>query len=152
MVLDASIEKKLMYQKQRMLELVDKKKALFGRTFRDYIDYDVKELKNMGQLEYNFNNMIKDIKTNRDTELNWLHELINKTINDKKVVHQREEATKKLLFSQVNFLKQKIKAEVESRKVTDDDIQAALDKYKELIQQKVLEKRNDIRNTDDAAN
>ena len=149
MVLDANIDKKLMYQKQRMLELIDRKKELFGKTFREYIDYDVKELKNMGQLEYNFNNMIKDIKTNRDTELEWLHELINKTINDKKIVHQREEATKKLLFSQVNFLKHKIKTEIESRKVTDDDIQSALDKYKELIQQKVLEKRNDIRNTDD---
>jgi len=82
-----------------MLELIDKKKELFGHTFREYIDYDVKELKNMGQLEYNFNNMTKDIKKNRDDELDWLHGLINKTINDKKVVHQREEATKKLLFS-----------------------------------------------------
>jgi hypothetical protein len=70
-----------------MLELIDKKKDLFGKTFREYIDYDVKELKNMGQLEYNFNHMIKDIKTNRDTELDWLHSLINNTINDKKQVH-----------------------------------------------------------------
>ena len=131
-----------------MLEDVDKKKQIFGKTFRSYVDYDVKELKNMGQLEYNFNNMSKDIKRDRDDDLNWLHELINKTINDKKVVHQREEATKKMLFSQVNFLKQRIKTEIESRKVTDDDIQAALDKYKELIQQKVLEKRNDLKNRD----
>ena len=99
MVLDASIDKKLMYSKQQMLEDVDKKKQIFGKTFRSYVDYDVKELKNMGQLEYNFNNMSKDIKRDRDDDLNWLHELINKTINDKKVVHQREEATKKMLFS-----------------------------------------------------
>ena len=59
--MDAQVDKKLMHQKQRMLQQIDQKKELFGKTFREYIDYDVKELKNMGQLEYNFNNMLKDI-------------------------------------------------------------------------------------------
>jgi len=31
-----------------MLEAIDDKKSEFGKTFRDYINYDVKELKNMG--------------------------------------------------------------------------------------------------------
>ena len=35
---------------------------------------------------------------------------------------------------------------MESRRAADEDIQKALDKYKELIQMKILEKRNDIRN------
>jgi hypothetical protein len=42
-------------------------------------------------------------------------------------------------------LKQRIKVEIESRKTTDEDIQKALDKYKELIQEKILNQRNDIK-------
>jgi len=41
----------------------------------------------MGELEYNFNHMLKDIKENRDDDVTWLHDLINKTINDERIVH-----------------------------------------------------------------
>ena len=35
-----------------------------------------------------------------------------------------------ILLSQVNFLKQRLKLEIESRKGADDDIYKALEKYK----------------------
>jgi hypothetical protein len=54
------------------------------------------------------------------------------------LVYQKEEATRKLLLNQVNFLKQRIKMEIDSRKMADEDIQNALDKYRELIQTKIL--------------
>ena len=76
-----------MHQKQKMLERIDNQKGKFEQTFRNQVDQDVKELKHMGELEYNFNHMLKDIKQNRDDDVSWLHDLINKTINDERVVH-----------------------------------------------------------------
>ena len=69
------------------------------------MDADVKELKQMGELEYNFNNMIIDTKADRYDDMEWLNQLIDKTVNDDFVVYQNEEATRKLLLSQINFLK-----------------------------------------------
>jgi hypothetical protein len=42
-----------------------------------------------------------------------------------------------------------LKVEIESRRITDNDIWDALDKYKELIQDKIITKRNDIKNKKD---
>ena len=70
-----------------MLERIDNQKGKFEETFRNQVDQDVKELKHMGELEYNFNHMLKDIKENRDEDVTWLHDLINKTINDERIVH-----------------------------------------------------------------
>jgi hypothetical protein len=39
-----------------------------------------------------------------------------------------------------------LKIEIECRRTTDQDIWNALDKYKELIQEKIITKRNDIKN------
>lgn len=70
-----------------MLERVDKQKKKFEQTFREHVDADVKELKQMGELEYNFNNMILDIKADRKDDMEWLNELIDKTVNDDFVVY-----------------------------------------------------------------
>ena len=71
--------------------------------------------------------------------------MIKHTINDEKIVYQKDEATRKLLISQINFLKVRIKSEVDSRKLADEDIKSALDKYKEMIEEKIQMKRNDIK-------
>ena len=131
--LSAAIDTKLSYNKQNMLERIDRQKQQFENTFRDHIDADVKELKHIGELQYNFENMIIDINAERTDDLQWLNDLIDKTVNDEFVIYQKEEATRKLLLSQINFLKQRVKVEIESRKTTDEDIQQALNKYKELI-------------------
>jgi hypothetical protein len=49
--------------------------------------------------------MIGDIKSERSDDMQWLDQLIDKTINDDFVIYQKEEATRKLLLSQINFLK-----------------------------------------------
>lgn len=131
--LSAAIDTKLSYNKQSMLEKIDRQKDKFQNTFREHVDADVKELKHIGELQYNFENMIIDINAERGDDLQWLNDLIDKTVNDEFVIYQKEEATRKLLLSQINFLKQRVKVEIESRKTTDEDIQAALNKYKELI-------------------
>ena len=63
--LSASIDKKLSHNKTNMVERIDRQKKKFEDTFREQVDADVKELKQMGELEYNFNNMIIDTKADR---------------------------------------------------------------------------------------
>ena len=103
--LSASIDKKLSHNKTNMLDKIDKQKKKFEDTFREHVDSDVKELKQIGELEYNFSNMIIDTKADRQDDMEWLNQLIDKTVNDDFVVYQKEEATRKLLLSQINFLK-----------------------------------------------
>ena len=59
----------------------------------------MKELKHIGELEYNFENMVLDINAERNDDLQWLNNLIDKTVNDEFVIYQKEEATRKLLLS-----------------------------------------------------
>lgn len=82
-----------------MLERIDRQKDHFEKTFRDHVDADVKELKHIGELQYNFENMIIDINAERNDDLEWLNNLIDKTVNDEFVIYQKEEATRKLLLS-----------------------------------------------------
>lgn len=84
----------------------------------------------MGEYEYNFDMMKQSIRSDGDSELNGMLILIDKTVNDENVVCQKQEATKKLLIGQINFLKQKIKIEMESRRIADEDIATALDQFK----------------------
>ena len=52
-----------------MLEKIEKQKNQFESTFRDHVDADVKELKHIGELQYNFENMIIDINAERKDDL-----------------------------------------------------------------------------------
>lgn len=128
-----------------MLDKIDKNGTQFDETFRSHVDKDIKCLKKLGELEYNFENMLQDIDTDRKDDTEWLNDMIQHTINDEKIVYQKDEATRKLLISQINFLKVRIKNEVDSRKLADEDIKSALDKYKEMIEEKIQMKRNDIK-------
>lgn len=121
-MLSAAIDKKLSHNKVNMLEKIDKQKKKFESTFREHVDADVKELKQMGEIEYNFKNMIIDTNADRKDDMEWLNSMIHETVNDEFVVYQKQEATKKLLISQINFLKQRLKVEIESRETTDEDI------------------------------
>ena len=50
-----------------------------------------------------------------------------------------------MLLSQINFLKDRLKAEIEGRRIADEDIWQALEQYKDMIQRKVMARRNDIK-------
>ena len=146
--LAASVDKKLSFNKAHILDSVDKQKKNFKEAFRNNVEADVREMKQLGELEYNFETMVNGIHQQKATELEELHTKIKTTVNDDNVVYQKEEATRKILLGQVNFLKDRIKMEIESRKIADEDIQNALDKYKELIASKIMEHRNDIKKRD----
>lgn len=146
-ILSALVEKKLVTKKTEILDNIETQKNSFSKEFRANVDKDASDLKQMGELQYNFEKMMDDITARKELEVSTLNSLIEKTVNDENV-YQKEEATRKLLLSQVNFLKERIKMEICSRQIADEDIQKALDQYKGLIQETILHKRNDIKNRD----
>ena len=85
--LSAAIDKKLTFNKQNMLESIQKQKKQFEETFREHLDADVKELKHIGELEYNFENMTSDINAERNDDLEWINNLLDKTVNDDFVIY-----------------------------------------------------------------
>lgn len=143
--LTASIDKRLSHKKSEIFESVDQQSKHFQTAFRAHVNMDIAELKHMGEVEYNFNQMTDQIQVKKSNEMGQLNEMIKQTLNDEYLVYEKHEATRKLLLSQINYLKDRIKIEIESRRVSDDDIQHALDKYKELIASRIMQKRNDIK-------
>ena len=114
--LNASVEKKISFNKSKMADAVEDQRKNFEKLARQNVENDVKDLKQMGEYEYNFDQMVKGIKTERSSDFEALTKLIDATVNDEFLVCQKEEATRKLLLSQVNFLKSRIKMEIESRR------------------------------------
>lgn len=143
--LNASIDKRLSHKKSEIFETIDEQSKHFQTAFRAHVNMDIAELKQMGEVEYNFNQMTDQIQLKKSNEMGKLIQMIKDTVNDEQMVYEKHEATRKLLLSQINFLKDRIKIEIESRRVSDEDIQLALDKYKELIAARIMEKRNDIK-------
>ena len=135
--LSNNVDIKISKNQRQLLDQVDIQKKQFQEIFREQVDSNIKKLKQIAELEYNFNNTIDDINRERESDVEWLHQMTQHTINDTTAVYQKQEATRKILLQQVNFLKQRLKLEIDSRKVADNDIFHALEKYKELINQKI---------------
>ncbi|CDW73102.1 UNKNOWN [Stylonychia lemnae] len=123
---------------------LQKQKQEFHQAYETQKDNDTKELKYIGELEYNFDNMLSLIQTQRHSEFLELQSLIDQNINDTQV-YQNQEKTRKILFSEINNLKTKCKLEIDSRRQADEDISEALDKYHEIISKEVENKRQEIR-------
>eukprot|EP00347_Sterkiella_histriomuscorum_P021135 403335123 len=142
--IQAAIEDQLEIQREQLVQKVQSQQQEFGKAYQQQISADLQELKYIGELEYNFDNMLKQINSNRSTEYTELQQMIENGINDKNV-YENQEKTRKILFQEINSLKNRCKLEVDSRKQADEDIQNALDKYQELIQREVETKRQEIR-------
>ena len=52
--LDASVEKKISFNKAKMADAVEDQRKNFEKLARQNVDNDVADLKQMGELEYNF--------------------------------------------------------------------------------------------------
>ena len=53
----------------------------------------------------------------------------------------KQEEIRSALFTEVNLLKQMCRSEIETRKRADEDISQALDKYKEIIESEVDQRK-----------
>ena len=53
--------------------------------------------------------------------------------------------TRKLLYGEVNRLKERVKLEIEGRLRADQEIEGALMKYREIISREVEQRRVDIK-------
>ena len=88
--------------------------------------------------------MLSDLLKERQNEIEWIKKMTNKTVNDEQVVYQKRESIRKLLLSQINFLKERLKSEIEGRRIADEDIWVALDQYKKMISDSIIAKKNEI--------
>ncbi len=50
---------------------------------------NIKKLKHLGEIEYNFNNMLSEIESNRENDAKWLKEMTHITLNDENTVYQK---------------------------------------------------------------
>ncbi len=48
---------------------------------------NIKKLKHLGEIEYNFNNMLSEIEGNRESDVKWLKETTQITLNDENTVY-----------------------------------------------------------------
>ena len=94
----------------------------FESAYKQQISDDIRELKYIGELEYNFDNTLTSIRSSRESEYNTHMKLIDKVINETPEIYQRQETTKKLLYQEINRLKTRVKLEVESRRRADEEI------------------------------
>ena len=127
-----------------LLQLNHSFRTEFEGAYKQQIADDIRELKYLGELEYNFDNTLNQIKGTRTKEYNEHLQLIDKVVNNTPEIYQKQETTKKLLYSEINRLKTRVKLEVESRRRADEEIQSALDKYQEVIGREVENKRQEI--------
>ena len=94
----------------------------FEAAYKQQISDDIRELKYIGELEYNFDNTLSSIRASRESEYETHMKLIDKVINETPEIYQRQETTKKLLYQEINRLKTRVKLEVESRRRADEEI------------------------------
>lgn len=76
----------------------------FENAYQEQVDSDVKQLKTIGELEFNYENLTEKISTSRQAEYSFLKQQIQDTIRSNEI-YEQEEATRKLLIGQVNLLK-----------------------------------------------
>lgn len=87
-------------------------KENFEETYSEQLRQDINELKNIGTLEYNFKNIMREVNDTRMAEFQDLMQYVIKAINDDQNVYQKDEITKKMLLEQINNLKQRTKIEI----------------------------------------
>lgn len=97
--LNAQVDKKITFNKAKMADSVETQRKNFEALARKNVDDDVRDMKQIGEYEYNFDQMVKQIKKDRSSDFETLTKLIEVTVNDEFLVCQKEEATRKLLLS-----------------------------------------------------
>lgn len=65
---------------------------------------DIRELKQIGELKHNYEQMTQQIGTNRSREFTQLKQLLVNTIRDTDI-YEREESVRRILTKQINTLK-----------------------------------------------
>ena len=93
------VDKKLSQQQRELHEVVDKERREFEEVFKEHVDINVKRLKKIAELQYNFEHMLKDIEDERQADVDWLKGMTKAAVDDESTVHQKKEATRKILYS-----------------------------------------------------
>jgi hypothetical protein len=94
-------------------------RAHFEAAYKQQISDDLRELKYIGELEYNFDNLVASLKGERAKQFAAAMAQVDQTINQDRQVYERQELTRKILFQEINRLKTRCKLEVDSRARAD---------------------------------
>jgi len=76
------------------------------------VDTDIKQLKGIGELQYNYKQITAKVHHNRQQEFTQIDSQIQETLRSNEV-YQQEEACRKMLLQQINTLKNQCKVEIE---------------------------------------
>jgi phosphoenolpyruvate-protein kinase (PTS system EI component) len=76
----------------------------FEEEYQKQVDLDVKELKNIGELEHNFETMTQKISDERMVDFRQLKQQIVNALRENDV-YERDESVRKILITQVNTIK-----------------------------------------------
>ena len=79
-------------------------RANFEHEYQKQVDLDIKELKQIGELKHNFEQMTERIASTRELEFQDLHQTITQTMKNHDI-YAREESIKGALTGQINLLK-----------------------------------------------
>ena len=70
--LHKQVETRLRQEKETILIKVANERSTFEQAYQKQLDDDVKELKYIGELEYNFENLSREIMNDRNVEFKTL--------------------------------------------------------------------------------
>lgn len=76
----------------------------------------------MGELEYNFDNLVAKVRDDRANQFSMALDQIDAVINRDPQIYQRQEMTRMLLYQELNRLKSRCKLEIDSRTRADNEI------------------------------
>lgn len=79
-------------------------REIFEAEYQKQVSLDVRDLKQIGELRHNYEQMTNQISIGRVGEFMQLKKLIVDTIRDNDV-YEREESVRKILVKQINTLK-----------------------------------------------
>ena len=83
---------------------LDLYRVQFEGEYQKQVDQHVRDLKNIGELRHNYEQMTQAIATQRATDFLDMKQHIVETIRDNDV-YEREEGVRKILTQQINTLK-----------------------------------------------
>lgn len=80
-------------------------RQFFEKEYQKQVDLDMRELKQIGELKHNYEQMTQGITVGRAREFTQLKQLLVSTIRDNDI-YEREESVRRILTKQINTLKE----------------------------------------------
>ena len=84
--LNAAVDTKLKYNRDQLGKKVQDQTKEFTEMTKENVEGSVSSLKEMGELEYNYEHMVSQIRKNKILEFDSLNKIMGETFNDEMIV------------------------------------------------------------------